>query len=448
MESATDDDYQSSDGEMAVGGCDIQREPGVMGGAAGGRIIGWNGKTVHCEEVEDEDSGENWETEDDAGGEDEEEETDDEEQQAQGSEQRTLWTCDVCSITVNIFARDDHLRSRRHLQATRPGIHPSSPPPPPPSWHCTLCVEDMSVFQQPSHLASKPHLTALLQHTRTHALTPDPTSSSSFQFRTTFYCLTCAAEFDRAEQELHLATSDIWVCEQCGTRMHPAARERHLDCESHAAMKAPERHSEIGIVGERAALVAQRGDNVVGLVQRIMEARAKREVSSVAESARTVTAETTWYCDMCGRDVEWRRMASHVVAHCRTEARPAKGPQGGEQVPQLKKAKKSKKAKKKAKKAKEAKKAAEAKKATEAKKQEAGTIYCNVCRNYQNTAGITAHLNSGAHRKNTANYYPTQAAPAPTREGKVYCVPCGKYKCANGMAQHVQSASHRSKVWK
>lgn len=45
--------------------------------------------------------------------------------------------------------------------------------------------------------------------------------SSSFELRTTFYCPTCAAEFEHAEQDRHLSTTATWRCELCA---YPAER--------------------------------------------------------------------------------------------------------------------------------------------------------------------------------------------------------------------------------
>lgn len=168
------------------------------------------------------------------------------------------WTCNICTVTVNIFARDDHLRSRPHVRKSRlQSNNPPTPLPqhsPPPTWHCNVCDEGMSVFHQADHLTAKQHLRRLRnQHPENYPdLTIQPESStldhpspipleefpiasksSLYKFRNTFYCTTCAAEFDFSMQDHHLDTTDTWDCAGCAASMHPDARDQHLLSDFH-----------------------------------------------------------------------------------------------------------------------------------------------------------------------------------------------------------------------
>lgn len=168
------------------------------------------------------------------------------------------WTCNICTVTINIFARDDHLRSRQHVRELRQQSKgPPTPPPqhsPPPTWHCPIYDEGMSVFHKADHLTTNQHLkrlrnqhsennsdlaiqpgSSILDHPSPIPLEEFPIASESsvYKFRNTFYCTTCAAEFDFSMQDNHLDSTDIWDCAGCAASMHPDARDQHLLSDFH-----------------------------------------------------------------------------------------------------------------------------------------------------------------------------------------------------------------------
>lgn len=73
-----------------------------------------------------------------------------------------------------------------------------------------------------------------------YPISPESARSTLFQFRDTFYCITCATEFDRSTQDLHLNTSETWDCTQCLSTVHPAGRELHLQSKIHMAATRPQ----------------------------------------------------------------------------------------------------------------------------------------------------------------------------------------------------------------
>lgn len=188
-------------------------------------------------------------------GDDEEMDEDDQEQYDQPDASQLLWSCTVCAITLNIFARDDHLYSRTHARNAKKEQHPetqSRPMDPTPLvWHCKVCDEEMNFFAQPEHLDSKHHLRMLhatvppengtqsnIAHTSTmprgedgiSPIIPDPISalaeSQTYEPSNIFYCITCAVEFPLSMQDQHLDNTKC--CDVCGRAIHAEWMEGHL----------------------------------------------------------------------------------------------------------------------------------------------------------------------------------------------------------------------------
>ncbi|KAL0631509.1 hypothetical protein Q9L58_009617 [Maublancomyces gigas] len=82
----------------------------------------------------------------------------------------STWTCHLCTRTMNIFHRDSHLYSRRHLRAARVDAPPAPPPPQPFMWQCVPCGVDMNVFHRDAHLGSKQHARNTLPAAISHCL--------------------------------------------------------------------------------------------------------------------------------------------------------------------------------------------------------------------------------------------------------------------------------------
>lgn len=391
FQDALDNHQHETEADEMPGGCmlDTHDDSGEQDGYPGaGKSDVSKGKQrmVTCEEVEDEDmvrrpkvdstdeedesedefhSFDEDEDEDESEGSDEDdseyedEENDENELQIQSG---ILWRCEICRTTVNIFGREDHLRSRAHLRNTGGNKTHAAYGDLARSytWRCTLCAEDMSVFHRADHLASKPHLKAVVQHrdSSTGNTTPEEFAnlpalarSSSFDFRKTFYCITCAAEFDSSEQAQHLATSMIWNCEVCATRMHPAVRAQHLDSEAHAVAKRQSKAPDgefLCIVCERMYNLGESVDHFAGTEHRTMLARKRLEKlyleKQQAKSSKQRTAgkveapaetdgqqsntktppppASSSYCEVCNRHIDPSGMAGHRSGqkHMRKEA--------------------------------------------------------------------------------------------------------------------------------
>lgn len=373
LQDELDDQQREMEVEEMPGGCKLDTEE--RSGGAGTRDVG-KGKQrmVTCQEVEDEDmvgrgkmdsTGEEEHKEEDefySFSEDEDEdvegEEDDSEEEDESEDENELehksyllWTCDICNTTLNIFARDQHLRSRLHLRNTGGKTHAAYDDPAPPyTWRCTFCAEDMSVFHRADHLASKPHLKAVLQHGPLSAPpTPEeladlPTlaRSSSFDLRETFYCITCAAEFGSSEQAEHLATSAIWDCDLCATRLHPAASAGHLDSEAHAVAKRRSKAPEEDLVCNVCDCVytlAEKDDHLAGTEHRTALARnqleqmyleQKRQAKSAGPSIHEIPAVSNpppkqkgqkvpappppsqSYCEVCNKYIGPGGMSGHM----------------------------------------------------------------------------------------------------------------------------------------
>lgn len=379
LQDELDDQQREMEIEEMPGGCKLDTENG-SGGAGTSDVGKGKQRMVTCEDVEDEDMvgrgkmdstgeeehkeedefysfGED-EGEDDDSEEDEDEDEDDskeedESEDENGLEPRSylLWTCDICNTTLNIFVRDEHLRSRLHLRNTGGKTHAAYDDPAPPyTWRCTLCAEDMPVFHRADHLASKAHLKAVLQHGPLPDSSTPPTPeeladlptigrSSSFDLRETFYCITCAAEFDSSEQAEHLATSAIWACEICTTRLHPAASAGHLDSEAHAAAKRRSKAPEedfVCSVCDHPYTLSEKEDHLGGTEHRTALARyrlelmyleQKRQADSAGPPIHEIPAvpnpppkqkkpapppPSRSYCEVCNKYIGLGGMSGHV----------------------------------------------------------------------------------------------------------------------------------------
>lgn len=150
-------------------------------------------------------------------------------------EERMLWTCDVCDVSVNVFARNDHLASRPHKTAwqrlSRSAATAADVAPEQylPIWDCPVCDEEMSVFVREEHILGKDHQRRVRRQNRQPAADATTTAkeaddgdggvhvtdetiaasmtlpadalpaqrfaSREYTLLTTFYCPPCAAEF-------------------------------------------------------------------------------------------------------------------------------------------------------------------------------------------------------------------------------------------------------------
>lgn len=215
------------------------------------------------EESNDDEEEDSSDEEEDGGHEDE----DDRDGDKGNGENRMLWTCTICNLTVNVFAREDHLISRPHERQAREQAHHGAALPPQPSltqmWHCTVCNEEMNVFYQIEHQTGKQHLELLLgqnvqntSHVETgntstassehddhhsneppeqNSRLPDSAEPQSDIHLDTFYCIACVSEFPLSVQELHL--SEIDTCEVCGKRVHEDWLKEHLQTHAPPAVE-------------------------------------------------------------------------------------------------------------------------------------------------------------------------------------------------------------------
>lgn len=436
------------------------------GGMGYSKVLKGKQRMVECEEVEDEDANvgvvtgysESGGSEEDYEDNDEEvEKTDrDEEDEILGGH-RMLWKCDVCEITMNIFARDNHLRSRLHIQNARP-ITLADRQPPPTLWWCPVCDEEMNVFHLADHLAGKqhqkmvsingaedsslPHLFDILASDE-YANLPPLARSSSFELRSNFYCITCAEEFDLSEQDLHLEDNDIWVCAPCSARVHLAAREHHLNSEMHMMIVQGVEKDIFCSVCQQSYKRLEMADHLAGLLHTTMLARTQFEALYLSDkkgsefpaaplagrqlqaSGDEETQRTNhWYCDICKHDF----YESHCLWHQISTA-PAK-----------------------------------TKRKREGKAKRApleGSLYCDVCQKYKKTEGMADHMKSKKHKKKAAAKKEKQPPTEPKRKiqatnpgipypecvvvsgNSFYYKVCTRHRKVEGMKDHIGSKKHR-----
>ncbi|KAI5839751.1 hypothetical protein DFP73DRAFT_561044 [Morchella snyderi] len=193
----------------------------------------------------------------------------------EGDQDRMVWTCGICNVTVNIFAHDDHIASRPHIRAAKKqagetAASLSAELAYVPIWRCTVCSEDMSVFLREEHIFGKEHLRMFRKQQPgegVHLVAPDEPpapdqqedgghpyvydetfpdipepcfSSSEYMLRETFYCIICAAEFDLSMEEFHLDDVETWECTLCSKTVHPISKEVHLQSERHTIIASIE----------------------------------------------------------------------------------------------------------------------------------------------------------------------------------------------------------------
>lgn len=407
---------------------------------------------------------------------------------------RLLWTCDICATTVNVFAREDHLRSRPHLRQIR--AHSDQPPTPstnPPtagSWHCTICNEAMTVFHQAAHLISKPHLKIArihrLEHTTRPAtphtpdhpdhidypleqypISPESARSTSYQFRETFYCITCAGEFDRPTQDLHLDTSELWDCTVCLSTVHPAGRELHLHSELHmaATRRQPINDFFYCSVCQRVCAQATKAAHLAGAAHQSMAVRQDHAAQYLAQHyavqpafnplpqswAPTPQAPQAYpvYCYICNQFLFGELLSTHLLWHftTTTSAPPPVQPtpfhsHSAAPTPRP----------------------TTAPTAKPSKKNKYTKLYCDVCKKHKKASEMPSHTQSKKHLKKAALIalttapaatavhppvagVPAASAPYITVSGDTFhCKVCARDRKVVGMEAHVKSNGHKKSL--
>lgn len=442
-------------------GDDKDVEEGWQESVGYSKVMKGKQRMVECEEVEDEDlnvgagTGTDYsDNEEDYEDSDEEaEETDNEDEVAGGHQ--VLWKCGPCNTTMNIFAQDDHLRSRSHIRNARP-IMEDDQLSRLPTWWCPVCDEEMTVFHQAEHLAGKQHQkmvslygtedisfpqTSDIFASDEYADMPPLARSSSFELRSTFYCITCAEEFDLSEQDLHLDNNNIWVCAPCSARVHLAAREHHLNSEMHTMVTQAAEEDILCSVCEQGYKQSQKADHLAGLSHCTMLARRQFETLYLPEKKeilqRTEPQRTDcWYCDICGQDLYCEQYKNHLFWHLST-ATPAPPPAS---------ANTKKKAEKKA----------------NCVLPES-PLYCDVCHTYKPAKAMADHMRSKKHKKNAAANKAKRPATKAARQSQVqtansgmahpscvvisgvsfYCKLCKRTRKVEGMDGHLNSKRHK-----
>lgn len=407
-----------------------------------------------------------------------------------------LWSCDICNTTVNIFARDDHIASRPHIRAARKQAGQKAEPLSPqdtyvPMWRCALCDEEMSVFLREEHMFGRQHLRLLRKQQsegRAHSGVPDtpPTpgqeedsggvyvydgavevgmagitfdddpdipppafASYEYKLRETFYCITCAAEFDLSLEGDHLADLETWDCALCAKTMHPAAKEMHLQSERHTAMASiyesghpKDFHCE---VCQKSYAPVEREGHLAGMEHRQMAARIELEQRYMKRLhepqfapkppgplPHTADKGDPSLCGLCGESLLCVQLVAHRAWHC-----PLTGPSrhpASNTVP-----------------------------------ESTGTFFCDVCNKGIHPSNKEEHLKGKRHLKKAAKKGKGKAKAGSGAAGKPpkrpysrkkkkevpadreYCEVCNKYKRAAGMPAHVKSKKHKrnaaAKLW-
>lgn len=531
-------------GRYVFGGLERQDYDGGGGGVSvggGGAEGKGKGKQVTVEAVEDYDEGgyryEESESEEENDDDDEETESEDEDEDEEEYEEgeyeegdyqegeegvggnRMLWTCEICTITINVFGREDHVRSREHLREARARAdRPQTPPPSAPTWHCAICDEEMTVFHQADHVASKQHLKHLRNQTpaydprpatpvtfgipgHPHSLPPnhDPITpaaikSTAYKFRNTFYCITCAAEFDLSTQDLHLETTETWDCAICPAKIHPAAREQHLRSNKHLAATAPSQSTTelfYCIVCSRTYPLASRAEHLAGESH-----RASSVVRSLVTEMPMNPGAHTWLrtteapmrmtpgpvtqdiCYVCKEPLYNELLSSHLVWHCTKTSSSITAPRPSQTAPPRNNSitpaagpKPKPKGKGKGKKQSNA---------------PPGSIYCYICHIHVPRTEMTVHRATKKHIKKaakiaakiaaraakkaakaTATATATTAKPKPKPKQKpinnlditaastpyitvsgesFHCKVCGRNRMVAGMTGHVKSNKHKKNL--
>ncbi|KAL0636927.1 hypothetical protein Q9L58_004029 [Maublancomyces gigas] len=528
-------------GRYVFGGLDGQDydggEGGVSVGGGGGEVGKVKGKQATVEDVGDYgEDGDGYE-ESESEGEEEEEEDDDEESEYSDEEEEDgeeyeegeyeegeyreagemLWTCEICSITINVFGRDDHIRSRAHLREARALVHPlPTPPPPVPTWYCAICEEEMTVFHQADHVASKQHLKNFRNQTPTHdprpaipitfsipghphslppnhfPITPEVIKSTAYRFRNTFYCITCAAEFDLSTQDLHLDTTSTWDCTICPAKMHPAAREQHLRSTKHLTATAPSQFVPdlfYCTVCRHTYPLASRTEHLSGEWHRSLSA-AQTPVTQMPlnPGARTWMRTTDApmrmtpqpaiqdVCYVCKEPLYCELLSSHLLWDCTGASSSIAAPRSSHTAPPENHSTTPTAAPKPKPKAK-----GKFRKKKQSNIPE-GSVYCYICHKHLPAIEMASHQTSKKHTKKAAKRAAKKAAkamatttattaknPKPKRKPKpkqmnipnitaasapyitvsgesFHCKVCSRNRMVAGMDGHVKSGKHRKNL--